>query len=311
MENIIKGQKIITNACKQAQKTGVLIIPGELKTIKRKYFEDYERETQDFYHDTTKELIIQEGIEEISDNSFSLLHGIRNVSFPRSLKTIGFSAFSSCYKLEKIKFPENIEVIGGLAFLSCRSLREVIFPDNCRLKAIKDSSFMSCKIREITLPDGIEVIGDEAFALCYSLEKVIFPSTLKTIGKGAFGYDKDLEQVIITGDNNIMADETAFEGCRKLNKIPNEIRTINYFMTCQTTREILENKSLLEKFGKKRTRFQNILSSVLEFAANEEKAKLEMAVKDLKAICLEFPKGTISSKLLKLVNEINEVKTNL
>lgn len=63
------------------------------------------------------EYAVPEGTEEIGYGAFSS-SGIREISLPSSLRTIGNFAFYDCSKLSSLQLPDSLESIGAMAFSS-------------------------------------------------------------------------------------------------------------------------------------------------------------------------------------------------
>ncbi len=109
-------------------------------------------------------LEIEEGTTSIGAYAFYRFGGLRRVSIPASVTSIGENAFYGCTKLASVKFSDNgsLQEIGEYAFYGCGA------------------------IKSITLPQGTEEIGASAFASCVSLEEVILPRTLKVVRERLF-----------------------------------------------------------------------------------------------------------------------------
>ena len=76
------------------------------------------------YYGYDKEIQIAEGIENIGSMAF-YFKGIKKVSLPLSLKTIGANTFGFNNSLKEIEIPENVEIIEGGAFNSCSILDKI------------------------------------------------------------------------------------------------------------------------------------------------------------------------------------------
>lgn len=72
-----------------------------------------------------KDLVIPEGVTNISNYAFYGFTGITSVSFPNSVSDIGQSSFDGCVGVESIKIPSSVTGIGERAFWNCH-LKEVI-----------------------------------------------------------------------------------------------------------------------------------------------------------------------------------------
>lgn len=154
-----------------------------------------------------KEVILEEGIEEISGRAFDSCSKVKEWKLPKSLKRIGPCAFSNI-SVEEFNIPENVEGIAA-AFISSSKLarinvdsnnkyftsidgilfdkdgtRLIKYPENRdgnsyevpnTVKTIDANAFIACKnLEEITIADSVEKIGDSAF----------YGSKLKTINLG-------------------------------------------------------------------------------------------------------------------------------
>ena len=107
-------------------------------------------------------LYIPEGVttlgQYILDSS-----GIRNLTVPSTVKTIGKNSFAICLHLKNVYISRGVKNIGEGAFRSCLELEDVV------------------------IPDTVVSIGDNAFALSKVLRTVFVPSSVKTISASAFG----------------------------------------------------------------------------------------------------------------------------
>ena len=68
-------------------------------------------------------------------------------------------------------------------------------PEKC--KKICEHAFSGChSLASVSLPDGLEEIEKCAFNGC-NLKTIVIPETVKKVGDGAFGYNSELDEVII------------------------------------------------------------------------------------------------------------------
>jgi len=77
-----------------------------------------------------RNIVIPEGVTEISDNAFSYCMNLESVAFPKSLRKIGESAFSGCRSLNRVEFQDGILELGDFVFGACSSLKRVELPDS-------------------------------------------------------------------------------------------------------------------------------------------------------------------------------------
>ena len=97
--------------------------------------------------------------DEFGVGFFSKCKGLKAITLPGNLKSVGESAFQECSSLETINLPSGITTIGNYAFLECE------------------------KLKSVTLPSGLISIGDRAFNSCISLTSLDLPSSLTTVGE--------------------------------------------------------------------------------------------------------------------------------
>jgi len=101
-------------------------VPETLKTVYYTSGEDmlWHDAFESCYH--IENVYISEGLETIGNGAFKN-SGIKYVSLPKSLKTIGSSAFEDCILLENIVLGDNIETINDNAFKNTSALKNVYF----------------------------------------------------------------------------------------------------------------------------------------------------------------------------------------
>jgi len=100
-------------------KDGVLTISGRGRV--ENLWEDY--------IEKIKEIVIEDGIDEIYYEAFYEYTELEKVTLPETLTTIYDSAFEACAKLKEIHMPKSIEEIGGYAFYDCAALSDVYYAD--------------------------------------------------------------------------------------------------------------------------------------------------------------------------------------
>ena len=116
----------------------------------------------DYYYQDSNDTKYYTKDDELGVCAFSKCWGLKDISLPGDLKSVGDFAFSDCSSLETINLPSGITTIGNYAFWYCENLTS------------------------LTLPSGLISIGDRAFENCYSLTSLEFPSSLTTLGELVF-----------------------------------------------------------------------------------------------------------------------------
>ena len=140
-------------------------------------------------------------------------HGVKEVEFPETLKTIGDTAFQNA-PLTEVSLPDSVTSVGNGAFTNTEKATTHI--EKVKLSkgmtAIPASMFTNQKIKNVEIPEGIKTIGSRAFAgnrvetlkISDTVEKIDdyafwnnqmkeleIPGNVKTIGKYAFQRTQD------------------------------------------------------------------------------------------------------------------------
>ena len=118
------------------------------------------------------EVELASSVTTIGDGAFSGCIGLTSIQFPGALDAIGSNAFSGCTGLTELAFPNSLEDIGSWAFARCTGLTEVVFPAHA---PVGTQAFTACEgLRKVVLPDK-NAVGQSAFAFCTSLTEVYWP----------------------------------------------------------------------------------------------------------------------------------------
>lgn len=98
---------------------------------------------------------------------------LKEVILPDGLTEISNRCFRGCASLEKVTLPKNLEIIWSKAFAECSSLKDIEFPD--KLSRIGPGCFLYCSsIKEISIPKSVKECLGGIFNYCTSLERVYF-----------------------------------------------------------------------------------------------------------------------------------------
>ena len=107
---------------------------------------------------TLENVVIENGITNISDYLFKDFSNLKNVTVSKSVKKIGKYAFYNCKVLTGVNLISGLELISDYAFYKCEGLTT------------------------IELPEGVVEIKSRAFSDCTNLAKITIPSTVTTVG---------------------------------------------------------------------------------------------------------------------------------
>ncbi len=198
---------------------------------------------------------INEDTKIIGDEAF-VGRGIKNVTIPSGVTSIGKGAFSACESLTEIEIPDSVTVIGEAAFIGCRGLSSINVSEKNGAFASLDGNLYTKDGKtliqysvgkpdtEFTIPDGVVTIGYSAF-FGSSLKNITFPDSMVTIGKYAFIYCLGLTNISIP-DGVTDIGEGAFIYCLGLTNIsiPDSVTNIGSqaFYECRSLTEISVGK---------------------------------------------------------------------
>ena len=181
-------------------------------------------------------------VESIANDCFSGDKGLKDISFPDTVTTLGNKAFKGCESLVTFDIPSSVENIGEGCFMQsgigtikiesdkitvlpqnvfCKSaLTKVEFGENSSIKEIGPSAFSGCtSLSDIKLPSGLEVIGSAAFQGCV-MSEIDIPESVRDIQSTAFNNCTNLTKV--NGFENCKIEslnDSVFANCERLMKI--------------------------------------------------------------------------------------------
>ena len=90
--------------------------------------------------DDLASVTLSDGLVSIGKYSFQYI-GIKEITFPKTLKSIGEGAFMLCWQITAVTLPENFESVGAYAFSNMSSLQKVVLPST--IQSIGDGAFFS------------------------------------------------------------------------------------------------------------------------------------------------------------------------
>lgn len=128
-----------------------------------------------------KEVIIEDGVTNISQNAFSGETRLEKITIANSVKSIDRSAFFGCTGLTNLDFlSSGIEEISTGAFSNCK-FNNVTIPGN--VKIIRSGAFSNTVIPNLTIDEGVETIENNAFNIVDTLH---LAKSVKNYGKQSF-----------------------------------------------------------------------------------------------------------------------------
>ena len=145
-------------------------------------------------------VILEEGIEEISGRTFDSCSKVKEWKLPKSLKRIGPRAIRST-SVEEFNIPENVESIAA-TFISSSNLSRInVDSNNKYFTSVDGILFDKDSTRLIKYPENRDGSSYEV------------PNTVNTIDANAFGSCKNLQTITIIDSVEKIGD-SAFEGSK-------------------------------------------------------------------------------------------------
>ena len=147
-----------------------------------------------------KEVILEEGIEEISGRAFDSCSKVKEWKLPKSLKRIGPCAFRNI-SVEEFNIPENVESIAA-TFISSSNLSRInVDSNNKYFTSVDGILFDKDSTRLIKYPENrdgnsyevpntVKTIDANAFISCKNLQTIVIADSVEKIGDYAFDGSK-------------------------------------------------------------------------------------------------------------------------
>ena len=141
-----------------------------------------------------EEISLPDAMSEIPQYTFAYCTTLKKVSFGSGLTSIGDGAFTHT-ALEELVIPDSITHIGWDAFNDIEALKSVTFGNGLKeiggcvdLGDYTRGIFQNdVNVETVVFSEGLEKIGDELFKWSAKIETLVIPSTVKHIGRAAFG----------------------------------------------------------------------------------------------------------------------------
>jgi len=192
-----------------------------------------------FYHaESITSVTFPSTLESIGGNAFAY-SGLTSVDIPVGFTEIGEGAFQHCTNLTSVTIPEGVEAIGASAFTHT-GLTSLTLPSTIRSMS---QSFYGCEsLATLTLKDGITTLNG-SFSRCTALTTVNIPGSIKEVGFSDFSSCTGLTTVTL----NEGTEKVQFNSCTNLETInfPSTVKEVTI-----TNNEKLETVTLNEGIQK-------------------------------------------------------------
>ena len=128
------------------------------------------------------EITIEEGINQIGNDMFCNVTGLKKLELPSTLTSIGDSTFYNCENWENEIDMSKFTKIGYRAFYNCSKITGEFKLSN-ELLELGEGAFRGCAklTGEVKIPSKITNIGNDTFDYCKGIQKVIIPETVTSM----------------------------------------------------------------------------------------------------------------------------------
>ena len=177
--------------------------------------------------------------------------GLRTITLPESVTSIGMWAFANCTKLEQVSFPASLTSIDGCAFENCTALTAVTLPK--RLTELGNDVFENCSaLKSVWIPKSLTNIngfGDGCFAGCTALTDITFETGITKIADHQFD-GSPIKSITIPGTVTTIGS-SAFSDCANLTAIdlPTSVTQIDAYAFSSTGLTAVTLPKHLRKLG--------------------------------------------------------------
>lgn len=200
-------------------------------------------------------------VTAIGPKAFKACDGLKSITIPDCVESVGWSAFSQCPDLETINFGSGVtEITGNSMFWLNDSLKYLTVSPENPVYYSKDNCVINKSTKELVLGGALSVIpndgsvtsiANDAFSGRKDLKKIIIPNSITKIAGGTFEYCTSLKQVTIP-DSVTEIGYSAFRYCSSLAAItiPGSVEKIgNYAFDMCSKLEIVIIENGVKEIG--------------------------------------------------------------
>lgn len=176
--------------------------------------------------------------------------GLKTITLPESVTSIGPWAFANCAKLEQVSFPAGLTSIDLCAFENCTALTAVTLPK--RLTELGNEAFENCSaLKSVWIPKSLTNINGfgGSFKGCTALTDITFETGITKIADYQFA-DSPIKSITIPGTVTTVG-MSAFSGCANLTAIdlPSSVTEIDGYAFSSTGLTAVTLPKHLRKLG--------------------------------------------------------------
>ena len=203
-----------------------------------------------FWDSSITDVVIGENVQSIPRTLFDGCVGLKSITIPESVTTIGEYAFRDCSGLTGVYISDieawcKIDFRKGYTnplyyaknlYLNNEKVTNLVIPNT--VNEIKDYAFEGCTgLTSVTIPNSVTSIGESAFSGCSGLTSITIPNSVTSIGESAFRGCSGLTSIVVESGNTVYdsrensnsiietSTNALITGC-KTSIIPNSVTSI-------------------------------------------------------------------------------------
>lgn len=193
-----------------------------------------------------KTITLPESVTSIGSWAFANCAKLEQVSFPAGLTSIDLCAFENCTALTAVTLPKRLTELGSEVFKNCSALKSVWIPKSLTDNGLGDG-FKGCTaLTDITFETGITKIADRQFDGS-PIKSITIPGTVTTVGLSAFSDCANLTAIDLPSSVTEI-DGYAFKNCTALTAVtlPKHLRRLDTeaFLGCTALKSVFIPLSL-------------------------------------------------------------------
>ena len=177
-------------------------------------------------------IVLEEGTLGVAATAFGNCSGLKSISIPNSVVTIGRYAFYGCSGITSISIGNSVTSIGNYSFANCSSLSSINIPNS--VTSIGEHAFENCSsLNTISLSNNVIFVGENAFNNTPWFNNK--PNGLIYVGKVAYKYKGYMympsNTSIVIEEGTCTIASSAFSQCSGLTSItiPNTVTNIGAY----------------------------------------------------------------------------------
>lgn len=152
-------------------------------------------------------------LNKIISRAFLNCTALKELDIPKTVTSIGEDAFMNCSSLTKMTIRSDIGTTFSNSFRGA-SLESLLITENA--STIKDNMFSGSPIKRVRIEGNVETIGYGAFGYCKQLENVSIGESVSVINSRGFWNCGELKEVVFDKYSKLREFHAAFHGCVNL-----------------------------------------------------------------------------------------------